>query len=186
MGSLALAQVHAGYADSLEAFRKNYMATHEVVKGKDKKYFRFFPVSSEYAVECVFERIPDSTGFSMPTSAGTRKEFYKYGKLSFRLTGRALQLYVYQGKELLKKAEYRDYLFVPFTDSTSGDESYGGGRYLEFYIPEIRNNHITLDFNKAYNPYCAYASGFRCPVPPAENHLSVAIRAGEKAFGKKH
>ncbi|HNJ28593.1 MAG TPA: DUF1684 domain-containing protein, partial [Ferruginibacter sp.] len=80
-----------------------------------------------------------------------------------------------------------DYLFVPFTDLTTGDESYGSGRYIEFYIQDIQGDGtLQLDFNKAYNPYCAYASGFKCPIPPRENALNVAIKAGEKNFAKPH
>ena len=80
----------------------------------------------------------------------------------------------------------RIYLFVPFTDATTGDESYGGGRYLEFYKQDIQNNTLQLDFNKTYNPYCVYATGFRCPIPPKENRLPVAIKAGEMNFAKSH
>ena len=85
-------------------------------------------------------------------------------------------------REILEK----NYLFVPFTDLTSGGESYGGGRYLDFFMDDIKNNYLEVDFNKAYNPYCAYATGFNCPIPPAENDLPVSIIAGEKNFAKKH
>ena len=84
----------------------------------------------------------------------------------------------------MKTAEYKNYLFIPFTDLTTGDESYGSGRYMDFTTDSIQSNKLTLDFNKAYNPYCAYAIGFHCPLPPKENFLKVAIIAGEKVFGK--
>ena len=86
----------------------------------------------------------------------------------------------------MQTEKYRNYLFVPFTDATTGDESYGSGRYLEFYIADIQNNTLQLDFNKAYNPYCAYAAGYKCPIPPRENNLPLAIKAGEKNFAKGH
>jgi len=86
----------------------------------------------------------------------------------------------------MTSTDYADYLFIPFTDNTSGNESYGGGRYLDYKISDIKNNKLLLDFNKAYNPYCAYTTGYNCPIPPAENDLKVAIKAGEKAFEKKH
>jgi uncharacterized protein (DUF1684 family) len=85
----------------------------------------------------------------------------------------------------MKQEKLREYLFVPFGDATSGFESYGGGRYIEFYISDIKNNKVIIDFNKAYNPYCAYTTGYNCPIPPAENLLTVAIPAGEKNYGKK-
>lgn len=73
---------------------------------------------------------------------------------------------------------------LPFTDITSGDESYGGGGYLDFRVGEIKNNVLVFDFNKAYNSYCAYAKGYNCPLPPRENYIAIAIRAGEKQFAK--
>jgi uncharacterized protein (DUF1684 family) len=73
---------------------------------------------------------------------------------------------------------------VPFGDATSGFESYGGGRYLDFTISDIKNNFLPIDFNKAYNPYCAYTAGYSCPIPPKENLLNASISAGEKNYGK--
>ncbi|MFD2718093.1 DUF1684 domain-containing protein [Hymenobacter monticola] len=84
---------------------------------------------------------------------------------------------------LFRKADGRDStLFVPFTDGTNGHETYGGGRYLDVPLPAPDSTGLTLDFNRAYNPYCAYNSDYSCPVPPAENRLTVAIPAGEKSF----
>jgi uncharacterized protein (DUF1684 family) len=183
---LSIAQQKDHYVDSIKAYQKNYIETHEVVKKKDRKYFRFFPINIEYDVKCRFEKISDTIGFTMKTSANTLQHYLKYGKLDFQVEGKACQLFVYQSTSLMKTEKYRDYLFVPFTDATTGDESYGSGRYLEFNIPDIRNNVLDLDFNKAYNPYCAYATGFHCPIPPRENHLDVSIKAGEMVFGKKH
>jgi uncharacterized protein (DUF1684 family) len=94
---------------------------------------------------------------------------------------------VYQSEELMKLPDYADYLFLPFTDATSGEESYANGRYIDLRIKDIGNNQYTIDFNKAYNPYCAYVSGkYNCPIPPAENNLAVAIRAGEMKFEGSH
>lgn len=180
------AQEKDPYYDSIKAYQKNYIETHEVIKKKDSKYFRFFPINSDYNINCSFEKINDSIGFTMNTSAGTLQHYLKYGMLRFYISGTACSLFVYRSSTLMKNEKYKDYLFVPFTDITTGDESYGSGRYLEFYIPEIKENSLQLDFNKAYNPYCAYASGYHCPLPPKENNLPVAIRAGEMVFGKKH
>lgn len=183
---ISFAQGVDTYAGSIKAYQKKYIAEHEVVKGKDKKYFRFYPISSAYNVTCSFTKLTDSIGFTMKTSANTLQHYFKYGKLNFRLGGMDCFLFVYQSKELIKTEKYHDYLFVPFTDATTGDESYGSGRYLEFFIPEIKNNKLQLDFNKAYNPYCAYAKGFHCPIPPKENNLPIAVKAGEMIFGKSH
>jgi len=85
---------------------------------------------------------------------------------------------VYQSQDLLKRPGFENYLFVPFTDRTNGHGSYGGGRYLDLRIPPKGATTMPLDFNRAYNPSCAYAPGYSCPVPPAENRLNVAIPAG--------
>ena len=174
------------YVESIKAYQKNYIDSHEVVKKKDAKYFHFFPISNQYNVACRFEKINDTTGFTMKTSANTLKHYFKYGSLHFNVSGTDCQLFVYQSKDLMKTEKYKDYLFVPFTDQTTGDESYGSGRYIEFFIQDIQNNILQLDFNKAYNPYCAYSAGYKCPIPPKENSLPVAIKAGEMNFGKSH
>lgn len=183
---ISVAQENDPYVDSIKAYQKDYVFSHEVVKKKDKKYFRFFPISSQYHVTCRFEKITDTVGFTMKTSANTLQHYFTYGRLNFSLAGTECHLYVYQGKDLMQNEKYKDYLFVPFTDLTTGDESYGSGRYLEFYIPEIQHNSLPLDFNKAYNPYCAYSAGYHCPIPPKENNLPVAVKAGEMNFGKGH
>jgi hypothetical protein len=82
--------------------------------------------------------------------------------------------------------EYRDYLFLPFKDATSGQETYGGGRYLDLRTGDIQNGQVMLDFNRSYNPYCAFKEGYPCPIPPKNNVLSVSIEAGEKAYSKAH
>lgn len=174
-----------GYRTRMLYHQKDYVQKHEVVKGKDKKYFRFFRVELQYAVEAGFERIHDTTGFIMKTSGKKTPRYFKYGRLSFKIRDTLLHLTVFQGEQLKATEKYKNYLFVPYTDLTSGEESYGGGKYLEFYTTDIVDNKVWIDFNKAYNPYCAYATGYNCPIPPGENDLNVAIRAGEMMFGKE-
>ena len=86
------------------------------------------------------------------------------------------QLTAYRNIDLSRLEGYRNYLFVPFTDLTNGESTYGGGRYLDLEGP--LGNAVELDFNRAYNPYCAYGGAYSCPIPPIENHLGVAVRAG--------
>ena len=174
------------YRDSLDTFQKNYVETHEVVKEADRKYFNFFPVTKKYKVIASFEKIVDPTGFIMKTSGTKTSRYFKYGTISFTIDNKSLHLTVYQSEQLMKDQQYKNYLFVPFTDLTSGGKSYGGGKYLDFMLEDIKNNTLLVDFNKAYNPYCAYAKGYNCPIPPAENDLPVAIKAGEMNFGKSH
>lgn len=122
----------------------------------------------------------------MPTYSGAQKTFVKYGVVKFRIDGRRQKLTVYRSLGLETLPQYRDYLFVPFKDKTSGSATYGGGRYMDLKVSDVKDGNCVLDFNKAYNPYCAYSEGFNCPIPPKENTLLVAIKAGEKNFAKEH
>jgi hypothetical protein len=143
-------------------------------------------VNKKYRVTAVFEKMDDPKGFIMKTSGVKTKQYFKYGKLTFTLDNKTFHLTIYQSQDLMNDDKYRNYLFVPFTDLTTGNKSYGGGKYLDFEMKDIINNTLLIDFNKAYNPYCAYARGYNCPIPPRENDLPVAIKAGEMDFGKSH
>ncbi len=136
----------------------------------------FFPADAKYRVEAKFVRTPDSKPFKMKTSNGKMPIYEKYGEAHFEIAGETYQQNIYQNHQLRETEEYRDYLFIPFTDLSSANETYGGGRYLDLRIPE--SDKIILDFNKAYNPYCAYNDKYSCPIPPRENSLPIAIRAG--------
>ena len=175
------------YNDSIKSFIKDYIAKHEVVKGDNKKYLSFYPVNEEYRIVADFEKVQNAKWFTMQSS-GNRKQTYRiYGIIRFTIHDTALKLNIYQSQDLLPSAEYKDYLFLPFSDLTSGEETYGSGRYIDLRFDDIKENKVTVDFNKAYNPYCAYVSGeYSCPIPPKENALGIAILAGEKNYQKKH
>ena len=136
----------------------------------------FYSIDAQFRVTARFVRTPGSRPFAMPTSRPRRTIYEQYGKALFTLQDTAYELLIYQSHELRATEKYRDHLFLPFTDLTSGTETYGGGRYLELTIPE--GDTIVIDFNKAYHPYCAYNPKYACPIPPRENDLPVAIRAG--------
>ncbi|MFT4568364.1 MAG: hypothetical protein ACI9FN_003333, partial [Saprospiraceae bacterium] len=111
-------------------------------------------------------------------------KYRQYGILTFKLKGQSLQLNVYQSQDLSDNPAFRKLLFLPFYDGSTGQSTYGGGRYINLTIPE--GDQITIDFNEAYNPYCAYRDGFSCPITPLENNLeSVVIMAGTKDFKKQ-
>lgn len=179
---IAIAQT--AYEDSVTVFLKKYVAEHEVVTGADKQKIKFFPVSNQYRITASFQPIESSPWFWMNTSGKEKKQYRVYGVLSFQLHDTAVTLQVYQSRSLLGSEKYKDYLFIPFTDKTSGIETYGGGRYIDLVLADIVNKIYTIDFNKAYNPYCAYSAGYNCPIPPQENDLPVAIKAGEMNFIK--
>ena len=174
----------SAYTNSILAYQNNYINNHEVVGKDDRKYISFYPVDKSFRVTAYFKKNNDEKGFDMKTASGMKQKYFKYGLLTFTLHGIRLHLYIYQSQSLMSQEKYKDYLFVPFGDATSGFTSYGGGRYLDFTKADIKNNRIAIDFNKAYNPYCAYTTGYNCPIPPKENLLKVAIPAGEKNYGK--
>ncbi len=142
----------------------------------------WFPVDPAARVSARVERfaVPDTLDF--PTSAGTVKRYLRWGRLTFTYRGHTDTLTAYRSVRHLGHPAYGRLLFVPFTDHTSGEASYGGGRYLDPTLPGEGQDRLVLDFNTAYNPWCAYADGWFCPIPPVENRLGVAVEAGEKAF----
>lgn len=140
----------------------------------------FYPLDKKYIVKADFVRTPDEKPFKMETTTNRKPEYVKYGELHFKLDGKSLQLNVYQETSFKDNPKLKDYLFLPFKDNTIGEGTYGGGRYMDLKIPEKKK--IILDFNKAYNPYCAYNAKYSCPIVPEENDLDVEIKAGVKEF----
>ncbi len=175
------------YKDSIQAFIDDYKSNHGVVKNQDKQYLQFFPIDENARIKAHFAPVKNAQWFTLPTSGGRTKMYRQYGRLNFLYGGSTQVLYVYQSQALLQDPQHRDHLFLPFTDLTTGKESYETGRYIDLNITDIKGSEITVDFNKSYNPYCAYVSGiYSCPIPPKENRLKVAIRAGEKKYLKEH
>jgi len=146
---------------------------------KEFKGHRFYEVDLNFVVTAKFVRLNNSDTVVMKTSADTEKQYIRYAQLHFNLLNRHCHLTVFQSLKLREIEGYKDYLFIPFKDLTSGNETYGGGRYMDVLIPE--GNEIVLNFNTAYNPYCAYTDGYFCPIPPAENNLNIAVKAGAMA-----
>ena len=175
------------YKDSIAAFIKDYIDKHEVVKEKDRKHLHFFNIDPAFRILTKFEKIDNSPWFKMESTGLVKRMYRVFGKVHFILHDTAVVLSVYQSQDLMQIDKYRDHLFIPFTDATSGVECYEGGRYFDLTIKDIKDNTLTIDFNKAYNPYCAYISKvYNCPIPPPENRLTIAIKAGEKAYTKSH
>lgn len=175
------------YQQKLNASYKD--ATKSPLKKKDLKKFKgldFFPVDSSFIVTAKLIKTENAPTFEMATTTDRKPLYKEFGKLNFTLQGQNHQLTIYQSQDDLQDEEYKDYLFLPFTDDTSGNESYGGGRYMDVMVTDIqKNNTIQLNFNNTYNPYCAYNDKFSCPLTPRKNHLNIEIKAGIKVF-KKH
>ncbi len=144
------------------------------------KSLEFFPIDENFIITAEFVRTPAEAPFMMETTTDRQPVYVKYGEAIFKVNDEEFVLNIYQSQRLMTDPEYIDYLFLPFTDTSNGEESYTGGRYLDLQIPE--GNTIVLDFNQAYNPYCAYSGRYSCPIPPKDNHISFSVLAGVKAY----
>lgn len=164
------------FQDGLNAEYKGDNSPLPAGKRKGFKGIQFFPINMQYVVTAHFSRTPNEKPFGIPGSGGAAQEYVKYGRVEFTLLGKEYSLVVYQSPSLAKTEQYKDYLAIFFKDKTSGKETYGGGRYIDLAIP--KGDTITINFNKAYHPYCACAEGYNCPIPPAENFLPVRMEAG--------
>ena len=170
-----------------EGYKNEFLTTaNSPLKATDLSYLRFYAPDSSQRLSVTLVATHGSESFPMLTYSGARKEYVKFGELRFERAGKKDTLSVYQSLDLRRMPQYRDYLFVPFKDLTNGEATYGGGRYLDFRMKDMQQGTCVLDFNKAYNPYCAYSEGYSCPIPPKENHLSLRIEAGEMNFGRAH
>ncbi len=152
----------------------------------DRKTFRsldFFKFDSAYVVTAAFKRTPDEAPFKMKTTTDRLVDYVKYGEVDFTIKGEALKLNVYQDLDMVKELGEEDALFLPFMDNTNGEESYKGGRYVNVKLP--KNNQMDINFNEAYNPYCAYNKKYSCPIVPTANILYTRIEAGEKDYIKQ-
>jgi uncharacterized protein (DUF1684 family) len=148
----------------------------------DFKGLDFYPIDKKYRVEATFTKVADTTPFKMKTSTDRAPLYAKYGKVNFTLEGKDIELFVYQSVKYRTIEKYKDELSLPYKDLTSGKTSYGGGRYVDLKIPE--SNTIVIDFNKTYNPYCAYNHKYSCVIPPPENFIDLEIKAGTMKYGK--
>jgi len=189
-GFTCLAQDHkTQIAAFREKYKNDFLADKtSPLKKEDLQYLRFYDADSTYRVTAKEELLSNEQSFIMPVFVGTGRQYVRYAILKFTLKGQPMQLTVYRNIALSAIPQYKDYLFLPFTDETNGTETYGGGRYIDLRDGDFKSNEIEIDFNKSYNPYCAFSGGYACPKPPEENHLQIAVKAGEKLFAgtKKH
>ena len=150
------------------------------LKKRDLKNFRgldFFTYDSTYLVTAKLTKTPKEKPFMMLTTTDMMVEYIKYGTISFELLSNQYSLDIYKN---LEDPNERDNLFLPFLDDTNGNESYGGGRYINLDIPQVDN--LIIDFNSAFNPYCVYDEKYSCPIVPIDNYLPLEIKAGVMNF----
>mgnify|MGYP001814536646 CR=1 FL=1 len=150
--------------------------SHSPLSAEQKRTFpglRYFPENSQLRFQDEVKRSTAEQVVHMQTNTGELREYHKYGTFGFLVNGDSAELCVYTSGD-------RGF-FVPFADATSGQETYGAGRYVE--VHSLGGERFEVDFNQAYNPWCAYSPNFSCPISPAENRLTIPIRAGEQSFG---
>jgi uncharacterized protein (DUF1684 family) len=161
-------------ANKERMFRES--ADSPIPRGKHAELLplNYFPVDSAYSTPAVLALSEDRPEFEMPTSTGKLRKMQRVGVLQFTLKGQVLSLgaFVEAGTPRIRQ------LFVPFSDLTTGTETYAAGRYLD--LEPTNTGLYEIDFNRAYNPYCAYNESYDCPYPPASNRLKVPVRAGER------
>ncbi|MEZ4980971.1 MAG: DUF1684 domain-containing protein [Saprospiraceae bacterium] len=171
-----------------EEYKSDFLKNERspIQEREDLQYLRFFDPDKEYSVQATFQRTKDAKPFDMATYSGVTKPYVQYGWLTFKIKGQTVKMAIYQSLNLRVMPQYRDYLFLPFKDLTNGESTYGGGRYMDFKTGDIKDGKMKIDFNKAYNPWCAFSDGYSCPIPPKENHLNIEILAGEKKYAKEN
>ena len=175
------------YSDTIIRFRQQYTADlladkRAPIKSSQVRSLGFYKPDRAYRVVADVTATPGSKPFLIQTHSGKQKPFREYGLLTFTLNDTRFTLHIYQSVDLVKEDAHKDDLFIPFNDETNYETTYAGGRYIDLSVNDIKDGKVTLDFNKCYNPYCAYADGYSCPIPPSENYLHTRIEAGEKMF----
>lgn len=180
--------IDEAYIESIEIFRMdiNQKFTDSASSPLTKEglaHFEgleFYPADPEYILKARFVLNPDPEPFEMETTTARKPVYVKYGEAYFKIKGEYLMLEIYQSSKAKNMEEFKEFLFLPFKDLTNGVETYGGGRYIDLKIPD--GETIIIDFNKAYNPYCAYNHRYSCPIPPEVNHVNIEIPAGVMAY----
>jgi uncharacterized protein len=174
------------YINSIEKFRKekdDYMkndpnSPFNQDPNAEFRKLNYFDTDTAFKFESRLIQFPEKDTVIVLGTKGEERETIRFGYVVFDYEGKSYNINVYQGKSRTGT----EYYSIWFTDRTTGEETYGVGRYIDFeYMPDT--SHIyTIDFNLAYNPYCAYSSKYSCAIPTKEDHLDLAIRAGEKNF----
>lgn len=150
------------------------------------KELPFYKWNAKYAIVATLEMTPKAPLFLINTTTDRKPLYQQYAIAHFIIDGKKKKISIYQSQQSKFSLQYKDYLFLPFKDTTNGKETYEGGRFIDVFISDIKDNKIVIDFNKSYNPYCAYNHDYSCPIPPTENHLNFDVNAGvKKGFLRK-
>lgn len=153
-------------------------------KGLKKfKGLAFFKIDDKYKVTAKITRTPDGPTFSFPTTTNRIAVYKKYGIVNFTIDNKDFKLAIYQDET--PELAYVNNLFLPFFDKTNGKTSYEGGRFIDVLTTDVNKDMtVAIDFNQAYNPYCAYSDRYSCPIAPRDNYLDIEMKAGVMAYKK--
>ena len=181
-------QTDKSYINSNSEYQKNQNdffkdASKSPLKSKDLKNFKgldFFSIDSSYVVKAKLFRTPNTPFFGMKTTTERITKERVFGILSFIIDNQPFELNVYQGESAGEEDVDTNYLFLPFLDESNGLTTYAGGRYIDLYAPV--GDTLIIDFNQAYNPFCAYNDKYSCPIVPRENYIPLNVTAGVKSF----
>lgn len=176
---------------SLSVFRDSHLRhlaedPRSPIAEADLKDIDFYAENKEWNLKCKCTLLENEKPFELPTYSGITRTYIRFARAECKNKSRKFNLTIYKNLSQPGNPLYADHLFLPFKDHTNGEETYGGGRYLDLKRSDIKNKSIVIDFNKCYNPWCAYSDGYNCPVPPRDNHLEFGIPAGEKNFRGEH
>jgi uncharacterized protein (DUF1684 family) len=179
------------FVKETQAYREEYKSEfltdeRSPLKEEDLPWLDFYPPNKKAIIKARFVLTPESENFELPTYSGVTRTYRKWGEAYFKFGKDSSRLSIYQNIKLMSNPEYADYLFLPFTDETNDESTYAGGRYIDMSKKDTEDGMITIDFNRCYNPWCAFSDGFNCPIPPAENFLPYRVEAGEKKFKGQH
>ena len=154
-----------------EFFRTSPQSPLADEQKQDFEGLRYFPENNGLRYELEIDEFEDQNEVQIQTNTGEVQTYSRFGEVKFEVDGEEASLTIYENE---------NGFFLPFADALAGDETYGAGRYLDPH--ELPGGILLLDFNMAYNPYCAYNANWSCPLTPPENRIGVPIRAGEKVF----
>ncbi len=191
LGIYAQSDVHINAKRHQDSLNEVYINPQTSILSKKQllgfEGLEFWDIEEKYRIKATFEPALLKLPVKIATSTGIPRVYHTYGTIFFEIDGVSCKLEVFQNPKFVATPghQYKDHLLLGFTDQTSGDGSYGGGRYVDMLVTDIRKDDtVFIDFNKAYNPYCAYTEGYSCAIPPDENDLAVRIEAGVKNYIK--
>ena len=163
---------------SLAKYREHHLKSlvddlRSPITAQDLPHIEFYPENKAWKFTCTCDILQGEKPFELPTYSGITRTYIRYATANCKYKTKPFKVTLYKNLTQPSNPLYSDHLFLPFKDHTNGEESYGGGRYLDLKATDIIGGSITIDFNRCYNPWCAYSDGYNCPIPPRENHLEI-------------